>query len=244
MGANEPMRVEPRALQAASTTPPPETPDVARETRWLLAAFLVGLFAGGAALGTWIVLAAPENPTQLPLLTFFFLTVPGKYVVFWGLTPSSPLGPWGLAVLGLVADTLLGLALGALLGPLGRLRGLGPWLKRAHERAAEVLREYPGLRRMAFWGVTLFVFLPLPGTGAVGGTFAGQLMGLSRTATVVAIALGSALTLVLFATLATVMGARAKELIEDPKVAVLSALALAFFVWLAYRRVKLALRRG
>ncbi|MBK7874492.1 MAG: small multi-drug export protein [Planctomycetes bacterium] len=219
-------------------------PDPPRETRWLLTAFVVGLVLGLAGLGAWIALARPDNPGQIAWLTLFFLTVPGKYVVFWGLNPSSPLGPWGLALLGLVADTLLGLGLAALLAPLGRLRGLGPWLKRAHERAAVVLREYPGLRRMAFWGVTLFVFLPLPGTGAIGGTFAGQLMGLSRTATVVAIAVGSAMTLVAFGLLATIMGAKAQELIEDPKVAVVSALALALFIWLAYRRVKQSLRRG
>ncbi|MBI5363685.1 MAG: small multi-drug export protein [Planctomycetes bacterium] len=214
------------------------------ETRWLFAAFAGGLVLGVPALVLWILVARPTHPWQLAPQTLGFLTVPGKYVVFWGLAPSSPLGPWGLSVLGLVADTLLALLLASLLAPLGRLRGVGPWLKRAHERAAEVLRDYPGLRRTAFWGVTLFVFLPLPGTGAIGGTFAGQLMGLSRTATVLAIALGSTFTLVLFASLATFLGARAQELLQNPWVAVVAALVLALFVWVAYRRVKRNLSRG
>lgn len=222
----------------------PRTPDPRRETRWLLATFAGGLLLGVAALVLWIVFARPANPWQLAPQTLGFLTVPGKYVVFWGIAPSSPIGPWGLAVLGLVADTLLALFLASLLAPLGRLRGVGPWLKRAHERAAEVLRDYPGFRRAAFWGVTLFVFLPLPGTGAIGGTFAGQLLGLSRTATVLAIALGSTLTLVLFASLATFLGARAQELLQDPWVAIVAVLVLALFVWFAYQRVKRKLGRG
>ena len=215
--------------------------DSPRETRWLLVALGVGLALSVTALVLWILLADPQNPWQLAGQTLGFLTVPGKYVVFWGLAPSSPLGPWGLSVLGIVADALLSLVLASLLQPLGRLRGVGPWLKRVHERAAEVLAEYPGLRRTAFWGVVLFVFLPLPGTGAVGGTFAGQLLGLSRTTTLAAILIGSGVTLLLFASFATILGAQAREILENPLVALAAGLFLALFVWLAYRRVKRSL---
>lgn len=214
-----------------------------REARLLLVAWIASLAGSLAWLASWIAIAEPRNPSQVYITTLGFLTVPGKYVVFWGLNASSPLGPWGLAIIGLVADGVLALSLAVLVEPLGKLRGVGPWLRRAHERASDLLREYPRLRRMAFWGVALFVFLPLPGTGAVGGTFAGQLIGLSRTMTVLAIVLGSGVALVLFAGLAQVLGARAEAILANPRVVVVSAAVLAVFVWLAYRRVRVLLMK-
>jgi uncharacterized membrane protein len=215
--------------------------ELQRETRVVLAAWVATTAFAIAATWLWIVLARPENAWTLSVQAVGFLTVPGKYVVFAGLTPGAPLGPWGLSVVGLIADTWLALALATLLGPLGKLRRVGPWLRRAHERAAEALESYPRLRRMAFWGVTLFVFLPLPGTGAIGGTFAGQLLGLSRIKTVLAIALGSTLTLAAFAGLAQFVGARAEQILANPWVSITSALVLVAFVWVAYRRAKVVL---
>jgi uncharacterized membrane protein len=227
------------AMQPVPAMPSPS--DARREARYLRMAWIASLAGSLAWLWSWIAIVEPQNPSQIFITTLGFLTVPGKYVVFWGLNKSSPLGPWGLAMIGLIADGLLALTLAVLLEPLGRLRGVGPWLRRAHERAADVLRDYPRLRRMAFWGVTLFVFLPLPGTGAVGGTFAGQLIGLSRTMTVVAIALGSGVALGLFAVLACALGAEAQKIIANPFVVGISAAALVLFVWLAYRRVRSSL---
>jgi uncharacterized membrane protein len=218
--------------------------ELQRETRRLRVLAMIWLGLTIAAAWIWIVLGDPRNPEQLALQALGFLTFPGKYVVFSGLSSSSPLGPWGLAVVGIVAEILLALLLAALLEPLGRLRGVGPWLQRAHLRAAALLADYPGLRRAAFWGVALFVFLPLPGTGAIGGTFAGQMLGLSRVATVLAIVIGTAVTLALFAALAQFLGARAERMLSEPVVPVLSAAVLALGLWLAYRRVKRVLGRA
>lgn len=217
--------------------------ELRRETRLVLAAWLATTAFAVAATWIWLVLRRPENAWAVAVQTVGFLTVPGKYVVFAGLTPGAPLGPWGLCVVGLLADTWLALGLATLLAPLRKLRGIGPWLLRAHQRAAEALDAYPRLRRAAFWGVTLFVFLPLPGTGAVGGTFAGQLLGLSRIKTVLAIALGSALTLAAFAALAQFVGARAEQILANPWVAIVSGVVLVAVVWIAYRRTKLVLRQ-
>lgn len=213
-----------------------------RENRALLVAFLATTAASVATLWLWIVLADPRNPWNLVWQVVGLLTVPGKYVVFAGLTPGSPVGPWGLAVIGLVADTWLALGLAALLAPLRRMRWLVPKLVRANERAGEVLAAYPGLGRAAFWGVTLFVVLPLPGTGAVGGTFAGQLLGLGRIKTVGAVALGSAITLAAFAGLATFVGKRAQQLVANPWITVAATVVFAGVVWVAYLRVKNLLR--
>src|SRR5262249_27292857 len=113
------------------TVAPRRTPDggrmttvdgTERENRALLAAFLATTAASVAALWLWIELAVPRNAWTLVWRVVGLLSVPGKYVVFAGLTPATPLGPWGLAVVGLVADAWLALGLAALLAPLRRLR--------------------------------------------------------------------------------------------------------------------------
>lgn len=228
-------------MPTTTATAPTTFDPLQRETRQMLAAWIATTALAIAATWLWLAFARPENAWTLAPQLLGFLTVPGKYVVFAGLTPGAPLGPWGLCVVGLFADVWLAFGLAALLAPLGKLRRIGPWLRRAHERAAEALASYPRLRRTAFWGVTLFVFLPLPGTGAIGGTFAGQLLGLTRIKTVLAIALGSALTLAAFAGLAQFVGAKAQQILENPWVAIGSAFVLVAFVWVAYRRAKVAL---
>jgi hypothetical protein len=96
---------------------------------------------------------------------------------------------------------------------------------------------------MAFWGVVLFVFLPLPASGAVGGTFLGQFLGLTRTAGVVAVTVGGALVSVVFASLAMIMGARAGEFFQSWWVKGISLALFALFVWLAWGRIRAALKR-
>ncbi len=215
-----------------------------RESRLLRAAWIVALVVLGAAAWLWSRAVTPGEWSATAVAAAGFVSVPGKFVVFWGCSKTSPLGPWGLVVLGIFVDLVFALTLATLLQPLGRLPRVGPWLKRAHDRAATVLEEYPRLGRMAFVGVTLFVFLPLPGTGVIGGTFAGQLLGLTRSQTVAAIGLGSLLTLVLFAALADALGAEAQTLLANPWIAVGSAAVLAFVILLAYRRVRSVLRRA
>jgi hypothetical protein len=116
-------------------------------------------------------------------------------------------------------------------------------LRNINLRARAVQHEYPRLQRMAFVGVALFVFLPLPGTGAVGGMFAGQLIGLSRPMSVLAVALGTAGIAVLFSGLAVTLGAESQRMLQSPAFVIASALALALFVWAGWRLAKHKLRQ-
>lgn len=240
--------LDPRALAVTLVPPlPHETsmhlvPTNERESRVLRHAWIATLVLAGVCAWAWGRTVEPEQWKYGALATLGFLSVPGKFVIFWGCSDTSPLGPWGLVVLGLVADLVLALTLAALLGPLGRLPKIGPWLKRCHDQAAHVLEEYPRLSRMAFVGVSVFVFLPLPGTGVIGGTFAGQLLGLSRVRTILAILAGSTTTMVLFAALADALGAEAQTILANPWIAVASAAVFAVLVVVAYRRVRRLLR--
>ena len=214
-----------------------------RETL-LLWITLWALLAGTVlALGLWIHSSRPENLRWLWLQILGIASVPGKYVVFSGLTPGAPLGPGGLALLCVAVDTLIALLLALFLGPLRRLPWLGQALRNVNLRARAVLDEYPRLRRMAFFGVALFVFLPLPGTGAVGGMFAGQMIGLSRPMTVFAVSFGTGAIAALFGGLAATLGAESERFLKSPAFVGGSALVLFVCVWVGWRVAKRKLRR-
>ena len=208
---------------------------------WVALGALLG--ATALLLGLWIRSTRPENLDWLWAQMVGIVTFPGKYVIFSGLIPNCPMGPLGLGILCVAVDSALAIVLALFLVPLGRLPKIGPWLRAAHARAGEVLASYPRLERMAFAGIVFFVFLPLPGTGAVGGIFAGQLVGLSRPMGVLAVSLGTALIAVLFCAIALTLGKEGANLLQSPWVAAASALAFALFLWFAYRAVKRKLRQ-
>ena len=173
---------------------------------------------------------------------FTLATLPGKYVIFSGLVPGAPLAPWGLAALAVLVDLVIATSLAMFLGLLERWPFAARRLKSIHDRTEAVLLDYPRLRRMAFFGTVLFVYLPLPASGSIGGTFLGQLIGLSRGSTVAAVTLGGTLVSATFAWLATTIGARAEQIAQNPWVVAGAVLGFGVFVWVGWRRLKRALR--
>jgi hypothetical protein len=97
---------------------------------------------------------------------------------------------------------------------------------------------------MAFWGAAIFVALPLPGSGWMGGTFAGQLVGLSRLNGVAAIAVGTAMVSVVFASLAEVVGTEAESMLKSPWTYVAGVAVLLLLVWILWRKFRVLLRQG
>jgi len=161
------------------------------------------------------------------------LTVVGKFIVFAGLKEGAP-SPWQLAALVVLLDLFFAFLLGAGIERLERAPWLGQGLRKARGRALEVLGEYPGLKRRTFYGVALFVFLPLAGTGAITGSFLARIFGLTRFAGVRAIALGSVVTALIFALLARFMGAQAEALLKNPYLTAVSTILLLFVAWRVY----------
>jgi uncharacterized membrane protein len=164
----------------------------------------------------------------------------GKFVVF---APDEVHGQWSLALMVWLIDLLVAFALASFLDSFERLPMLGRWLRRARRRAVEVLAEYPRLERMAFFGVAILVLLPIASTGAVTGSFAARLLGLSRLAGVLAIALGSAGTATIFALLATLLGDKGEEVLRSPLTSGSLLAGGLVLAWLAFRKVKALLRR-
>lgn len=167
----------------------------------------------------------------------------GKFLIFGGLHPDSPFRPFEIATFSLLFDLAIAVVLATGIERLTRLPVVGPMLANARSKSHEVLIRYPGLKRTAFWGVALFVFLPLPASGAVSGTFATALLGLPRMQGIVAIGLGSAGVCYLFATLAVVLGEEGKTLLQNPWLLASGVLVFALFLWWAYKHCKKILER-
>jgi uncharacterized membrane protein len=215
-----------------------------RETRRLFVAWIFALVLLLCGTATWIAFAKSPNAQwawgAIPALVAPF---PGKYLIFGTVIDGAPLGPWQTALLAVVVDFTTALTLAIGLAWLSRVRWIERSLKRLHETAQEMLDEYPRFRRMAFFGIALFVFLPLPASGAIGGFFLSQIVGLSRTAGVLAVTLGGVLVSSAFALLASFVGARGQEMMQSPWVLGVSVTLFAAFVWWAWRRVRAQLQR-
>lgn len=232
-----------RSSRAPIAPKPSDSRELAAETRRLVLAWLVALVVVFGGTWLWIALEAPPNPNWIWGQIFFLATLPGKYVIFSGLIAGVPLGPWQVAFLATIVDVATALTIAVGLGWVGKLPWFERRLKSIHDSAQSVLDQYPRIRRMAFWGVVLFVFLPLPASGAMGGTFVGQFCGLTRTAGVFAVTLGGAIVSIVFALLATFVGAQAEEMLTNKWVTGVSIVVFATFVWFAWKHTRALLRK-
>ncbi len=231
------------SARAPSPPRPLVAPEVLRRENWILflvwIASVVPLFGGAIA---WILVVEPANAGWIWAQMVGLAMLPGKYVIFSGVAEASPLGAWALAILAVLVDVVVASTLALVLAPVGRVPVVGPALQRMHAQAEGVLREYPRLRRMAFWGVVIFVFLPLPASGSIGGTFVGQLLGLTRLRGLVAVVLGGALVSAAFAGLAVALGHQAQAMLENPWVTGSCAVLFAVVVFAAWRATRQALK--
>jgi len=161
-----------------------------------------------------------------------------KLAIFGGNLPQSRFNPWELGLLAWTIDLWVSCALLAGIASFERLPLAGRALAEAHGRAGATLREYPGLRRLAFWGIAVLVFLPIPGSGAVTGTLVGRLVGLSRLGTLASIAAGAGAAVASYAAVAVFLGSRWEALASNPLSWVASLLVLVGLLWWFWHRVR------
>ena len=153
----------------------------------------------------------------------------GKFVIFGGVPEAAPLGVWVLTYLVVYGDLATALIMMANMTVLYRTPFIGARLAAAHEAGWYVLHMHRWMRRTAWLGVAAFVAAPFQGTGAVVGTILARVLGLSRLATLLAMAFGSATGCLALALLGTYGRNRVKELAMHP-LAAMVALGLAVVV--------------
>ncbi len=135
------------------------------------------------------------------LLTFFVF---GRFVILGGDDPQLRLDPEfqatarfftsaELMLLVVYLDLAVACVLVYHAGFLFKIPFVGVRLLRLVEDGQFMLRTQPWMRRLTLAGLIVFVMMPLPATGSVGGAIFGRLLGLTRRATYLGIALGSVL---------------------------------------------------
>ncbi|MFN0009938.1 MAG: small multi-drug export protein [Planctomycetota bacterium] len=213
-----------------------------REFKILLVLWLASLVGIGSILALWVARSPSGNLHYVWILALGLATLPGKLTVFGGLAPNSPLDPWEIALLSVAVDGVLALGLALGLTPILKLPGVGAWLRSTNAKASEALSQYPRLKRMAFWGTAVFVALPVPGSGWVGGSFAAQLLGLSRLMGVAAIVIGSAAVSAGFAGLAVLLGSEGERILRSPWIATAGLIVLLVVIRILWKRFSAQLR--
>jgi uncharacterized membrane protein len=224
-------------MMGGSMIPPPSSIDAVR-FRWTALA----IFAGSVLV--LVLYLARYGVAGLGGLLFAASAVFFSKLSIFGGIAQAHFSPWELGFIAWVLDLWIACALLAWIASFARLPLAGRALAEAHVRAGETLREYPGLRRLAFWGIAILVFLPIPGSGAVTGTLVGQLVGLSRMATLVSVGLGAGAAVAVYAAIADSLGEHGKALLENPLVLVLCLIGLVALGWFSWVVVKRELRRS
>ena len=210
-----------------------------RRFRWIA---LSVVLASIAAVATYVALHGWGALGSLGFAaTAVFLS---KLAIFGGNLDDLRFNPWELGLVAWVIDLWVTCALLAGLSSFERLPLAGKALADANARAGKTLLEYPGLRRLAFGGITVLVFLPIPGSGAVTGTLVARMVGLSRVASFLAVASGAGLAVLTYAAVAVFLGSQWEQLLTDPFVLITSLLVLVAFVAFAWLRVRRVLRRS
>ena len=210
-----------------------------RRFRMLALVILVGTVV---LLVTWRARAGWQPIAKLPaIMGSVWLS---RLAIFSGAISGFPFSPWTIGLVAWVLDLLVAVGLLSGLPLLATLPISGQLLARMRQRAFVTLIKYPGLERTALFGVGLFVFIPIPGSGSVIGTLVGQLVGLTRTATLVVVALGSALSVVTLAAMADFLGQRWEALAKSPLTAAGGFIVLLVFGWVAWSKVRRELKRA
>ena len=151
-----------------------------------------GLLAGSVAVSWWSF--DTERFLFLKGLAVATFVSLGKFVVLlpvWG--EGMGFSPFFLAGMVTLMDIVTAMVVVANIEVLYRLRWIGAKLLRLETSGRHMLKQRPWIRRLAVFGVVLFVMFPLTGTGAVGGTIFGRLIGLRFPRILFGIALGAVL---------------------------------------------------
>ena len=161
----------------------------------------------------------------------------GKLVILTGALPEAAVGVWGLAALVVYSDIAVSLMLLATMHMLYKLPFVGTLFSKSRRTGCQILRNYPWIRRSAFFGVAVYIGLPFQGTGAVLGTIIARMTGLSRRATIGAVLVGSGLGCSAIAWMAEANRERLALLVEHPQLGLIFAAMLFAVMFIVGKRL-------
>lgn len=145
--------------------------------RMLLAALPLGFLALVVAL---LLAWEPAHAAKLPGFMAAAFVAAGKFIVLAPVVESGvPYSTYYLATMISLMDVATALFVALYLDLLFKAPWLGTRLRALENNGRKTLEARPTYRRWAVAGVAVFVMFPLTGTGAIGGTLFGRLMGLA-----------------------------------------------------------------
>ncbi|MCR4316749.1 MAG: small multi-drug export protein [Planctomycetes bacterium] len=160
--------------------------------------FVLPLLATPALAGLIYVFKSPATMYSVISLGLTSLFGLGKFIILLPETAATEdsLGlriysRWHLAAMVTYMDFMTAFFLVHNLRFAYKIPFLGEKMEEFHDFGAYLLRTKPWFKKAAFAGVVLFVMFPLTGTGAIGGTIFGRLIGLRPYTVMSAITLGA-----------------------------------------------------
>ncbi|MEL7370568.1 MAG: small multi-drug export protein [Myxococcota bacterium] len=203
----------------------------------------IAIVAVITAVTATAVLLPPQQFLALQGLAIVAGTYAGKFIVLAPVLQSSiPFSSYFLAGLIAFMDIVIGLLVAAYLDVLYAVPWIGEKLRLVEERGHETLGRHPWVGRLAFLGVALLVMFPVSGTGAIGSTVFGRLIGLGPKTIVLGITVGTLIGSFVLAAFARQLSAVLEPVQDEPWFkaigwGVLIALAIPI-VWQYIRSVR------
>lgn len=192
------------------------------------------------------LISSPRATAELGGLLLVSFAGVGKLLPLWSLSGQSSFGPYQLGLTVWASEVCIVLLVVHGAETLNRFGVFRRGLASVQHKAARMLGAYPSMQRATLFAVAFFVLLPLPGTGALVGSFIGVLLDVRRRTLVATVAVGSFLGSmgVAFAVVhcgdavTRLAAARGEPTILYPVLATGLALACAAGYWLtrAHRR--------
>jgi len=140
--------------------------------------------------------------------------------------------PWWLIAFSIgLMDVLAGIFMALNCDVAVKIPLLGRWIRRFLEKGNDFVRKRPWLEKFYFSGVVLFVMFPLQGSGGIGGSLVGWMIGLSPGRTLLAITIGAFLGCTLVA-----IGSQAIRdlLLSNPVAGILALVAVIATLVISY----------
>lgn len=159
-----------------------------------LAAAVLPIVTGIGVLLFVFLAVGHSQAAELGWKALMVATVAGKFApVFLAQADGLLSTPWHVALLVIYMDLTIGVIAVFNIGLLFKIPGFGAKLSELRSFGLLMLRKNPWMGKATFAGTCAFVMFPLSGTGAIGGSLFGQLLGMSRKRTMVAILVGASI---------------------------------------------------
>ena len=155
-----------------------------------------------------------------------------------GLEPYLDFSAGNLFWLVTYMDFMVALFVTFHMGLLFRIPWVGPKIAMLVWDGKFVMDSQPWIRKIAFWGLAIFVIFPTSTTGSIGGSIFGRLLGLSRGMTVLGVLVGSLMGNGLMLVFSEFISAYVKDSFELKIVGFVILVVAMFFLERRYRAAK------